>query len=137
MAKVGRPKSIKSPEEMYELFTRYKKFCKSNPFKVKDWVGGMGKPVTRLKERPLTMEGFECFGWDNRITIEHYFYNKDNAYQEFCGICSRIKREIRDEQIAGGMAGLYNPSITQRLNSLVEKTDNKHGVSEIIIKREG
>ena len=29
---------------------------------------------------------------------------------------------MRQDQIEGGMAGMYNPSITQRLNSLVEKT---------------
>ena len=31
---------------------------------------------------------------------------------------------ISGDQIQGGMAGLYNPSITQRLNGLVEKVDN-------------
>jgi hypothetical protein len=33
---------------------------------------------------------------------------------------------IRNDQIDGGMVGQYNPSITQRLNGLVEKTDNKN-----------
>jgi hypothetical protein len=30
---------------------------------------------------------------------------------------------IRQDQIEGGMVGQFNPSITQRLNSLTEKTD--------------
>jgi hypothetical protein len=34
------------------------------------------------------------------------------------------------------MAGIFNPSITQRLNNLVEKTENKHEVSEIKITRD-
>ncbi len=38
-------------------------------------------------------------------------------------ICSRIKRAIRQDQIEGGMVGQFNPSITQRLNGLTEKTD--------------
>jgi hypothetical protein len=34
------------------------------------------------------------------------------------------------------MAGIFNASITQRLNNLVEKTENKHEVSEIKITRD-
>jgi hypothetical protein len=34
------------------------------------------------------------------------------------------------------MAGIYNPSITQRLNNLVEKTDTKtEGIQKITIER--
>jgi hypothetical protein len=33
---------------------------------------------------------------------------------------------IRNDQIDGGMVGQYNSSITQRLNGLVEKTENKN-----------
>jgi len=38
-------------------------------------------------------------------------------------VCSRIKKSIRKDQIEGGMVGQYNPSITQRLNGLVEKQE--------------
>jgi hypothetical protein len=47
----------------------------------------------------------------------------DNAYEQFLPICSYIKREIRTDQINGGMVGQYNASITQRLNGLTEKTE--------------
>lgn len=136
--KVGRPKNIESPEIMWELFEEYCQHTKANPIKVKDWVGGMAKPVVREKEVPLTMEGFDiyCFKKGVASSLDHYFSNKDNAYAEFLGICSRIRKEIRDDQIKGGMAGIYNPSITQRLNNLVEKTENKHEVSEIKITHE-
>jgi len=133
---MAKKKYIETPEKLWILFEAYRKHVKSNPIIVKDWVGGMGKMIGRPKERPLTMEGFECFGWDNDITLNHYFDNQNNSYAEYCTICSRIKREIRQDQITGGMAGIYNPSITQRLNNLVEKTENKHEVSEIIVKRE-
>jgi hypothetical protein len=133
--KVGRPKAIESPEVMWQLFEEYCQHTKANPIKVKDWVGGMAKPVVREKEVPLTMEGFDiyCFRQGVASSLDHYFSNKDNAYAEFLGICSRIRKEIRDDQIKGGMSGIYNPSITQRLNNLVEKTENKHEVSEIKI----
>lgn len=138
MAKAGRPKgtkNIQTPEQMWQLFQEYAEHTKKNPIKVKDWVGGMGKPIIREKEKPLTLEGFELYIWEKGIAegVEQYFSNREGRYQDFVGICSLIRKKIRQDQIAGGMAGIYNPSITQRLNGLVEKTENKHDVTEIKI----
>ena len=123
---MGVHKKIESPEKLLEYFKQYKKFVKSNPFIVEDWVGGAGKDVNRKKEKPLTVEGFENWLEDGEIIgqLSHYFANTNNAYSDFLTICSRIKREIRQDQIEGGMAGIYNPSITQRLNNLKEQTEN-------------
>ena len=135
MAGRGRPKAIESPQKMWELFVKYKEQAKANPIVVKDWVGAMATAVSREKERPLTMEGFECFVWDEGIAegVEQYFSNRDGRYADFVGVCSRIRRVIREDQIAGGMAGIYNPSITQRLNGLVEKVQ-EDGKKEMTIK---
>lgn len=135
MAKRGRPKAIETPEIMWELFVAYKEHAKKQPIIVKDWVGAMATEVKREKERPLTMEGFECFVWDQDIVggLEQYFSNREGRYQNFVAICSRIKYEIRQDQISGGMAGIYNPSITQRLNGLVEKVQ-EDGKKEMTIK---
>jgi len=124
--KMGVHKKIESPEKLLEYFKQYREFTKSNPFVIEDWVGGMAKDVERKKEKPLTVEGFENWMEDNEIIndLGDYFSNKDNRYSDFATICSRIKREIRQDQIEGGMAGIYNPSITQRLNSLVDKSEN-------------
>jgi hypothetical protein len=46
-------------------------------------------------------------------------------YDDFCEVCTRIKNEIREDQITGGILSFYNPSITQRLNNLVEKSEVK------------
>lgn len=126
--RIGRPKAIESPETMWTYFSSYKDSIKENPIKVHDFVGKDGDSVERKKERPLTMEGFQ--NWldnENIITdVTDYFENKDNRYKDFVRICSRIRRNIRQDQIEGGMAGIYNPSITQRLNGLTEKTENKN-----------
>ncbi|MNT91434.1 hypothetical protein D3C72_2325300 [compost metagenome] len=84
--------------------------------------------VMREKPRALTMEDFENYVADiddMPVALDQYFANRENRYTDFVSICSRIRREIRADQIAGGMAGVYNPSITQRLNGLVEKTESK------------
>ena len=122
---MGKPKYIETPAKMWEYFTAYKQQVKSSPILVQDFVGKNGDEVDRQRERPLTMEGFENYCSDNGIIedLGHYFANTNNAYDSYRTICSRIKRTIRQDQIEGGMAGIYNPSITQRLNGLVEKQD--------------
>jgi hypothetical protein len=124
---MGRFKLIESPERMWELFVEYKASIKSDPIIVGDWVGGMAMPVDRKKERPLTMEGFDNYLFEKGIIdgVDQYFSNQGGAYNDFLGICSRIKNAIRQDQIEGGMAGIYNPSITQRLNGLVDKSESR------------
>ena len=136
---MGRYKLIESPEVMWDLFSRYKEFAKSKPILIQDFVGKDGTEVRRERERPLTMEGFECFVMDNtEITYPNliaYFSGKD-SYSDFLSICSRIRREIRQDQISGGMAGIYNPSITQRLNGLTDSVNTKtEGIQKITIER--
>ena len=109
---------------MWELFEAYRKEVKSNPRFVYDYVGRNGDQVMKPLERPLTMEGFENYCYDRIGCVEQYFKNQDNAYTDYLPICSRIRKEIRNDQIEGGMVGQYNPSITQRLNGLKEQTDN-------------
>ena len=122
---MGRHKYIETPEKMWEHFLEYKKHVKANPIIVKDWVGKDANSVYREKERPLTLEGFENYLEDEGVIndLSNYFANSNNAYSEYSTICSRIKRNVREDQITGGMAGIYNPSITQRLNNLVERVD--------------
>ena len=69
------------------------------------------------------MEGFEIFCWNEVGDVEQYFKNINKAYDEFLPICSHIRKEIRRDQIEGGMVGQYNASITQRLNGLKEQVE--------------
>jgi hypothetical protein len=129
---MGKPKYIETPEILWKHFEEYKKETKSKPFLVKDWVGKDALDVYREKERPLTIEGFECWLADQDIIadLSHYFSNYENRYTEYLAICSRVKKAVRQDQIEGGMAGMYNPSITQRLNNLVEKTQTEVSVTK-------
>jgi hypothetical protein len=121
----GRKKIIQTPEMFWELFIDYKTWAKQNPIKVHDYVGKDALEVHRNRERPLTIEGFENYVDNKGIITDlgNYFENKEKRYSDFVAICSRVKREIREDQIIGGMVGIYNPSITQRLNALTEKTE--------------
>ena len=122
MARPKGTKYIPTPEKMWELFCAYRDKVKNTPRKKMVFVGRDGSRDFELLERPLTYDGFQAFGYENKLTIHHYFDNPDNAYDDYREVCTRIKKIIRDDQITGGMVGQYNASITQRLNGLVEKT---------------
>jgi hypothetical protein len=49
-----------------------------------------------------------------------------DRYGDYVSICTRIRKNIRQDQIEGGMTGIYNTSITQRLNNLTEKHEVTH-----------
>jgi hypothetical protein len=123
---MSKKKYIETPEKMWELFEAYRKDVKGNPRHISDYVGKDGEHVHKPLERPLTFEGFYNYCYDNVGCIDQYFENRDERYTEYVAICSRIKREIRQDQIEGGMVGQYNASITQRLNGLAEKTQNEN-----------
>ena len=126
---MGKNKYIESPDKMWEYFLAYKDEVKNSPVFIKDWVGKDADQVYREKEKPLTFVGFQNYLDDKGIIggVEQYFENREDRYTEYIGICSRIKRNIKDDQITGGMVGIYNPSITQRLNNLAE-TSNVNAV---------
>lgn len=125
-------KYIETPEKMWELFEQYKAWAKDNPILVQDFVGKDAYEVYRKKERPLTIDGFECWCYDNEIIsdLSQYFANTEQRYTEYQTICSRIRKAVRTDQIDGGMAGIYNPSITQRLNGLTEKQEIESKVTQ-------
>ena len=118
---MGKHKYIETPEKMWELFLAYVTEVKTNPRIKVEYVGRNGDRVETPLETPLTYDGFQCFGYDNDLTVHHYFDNPEGAYDNYREVCSRIKKQIRADQISGGMVGQYNASITQRLNGLTDK----------------
>ena len=129
---MGRYKLIESPDKMWELFEQYKKWVNNNPILIEDYVGKDADRVLRQKPRCFTMEGFDNYVFELGICdgLQNYFANTNEVYSNFLSICSRIRQAIRQNQIEGGMAGVFNPSITQRLNSLVEKQETKHEITK-------
>ena len=126
-----KPKLIESPEKLMEIFEAYKAHCADNP-RIK-WVLSQktAEMVPEPLRVPLTNEGFEIFCYNNYSDVHHYFDNTDGRYSEYRTVCTHIKKEIRNDQITGGMVGQFNPSITQRLNALKEHTDVTSGDEKI------
>ena len=116
---MAKHKYIETPEKLYQLFEEYKSSLKPREIQKATATG----VKSEFHTPPYTMEGFENFCFVNYSDIHHYFDNTDERYNDYRTICSHIKKVIRQDQIEGGMVGQFNPSITQRLNSLTEKTD--------------
>lgn len=114
-------RSMESPEKMLEAFEAYRVKVSENPIKKMVFVGKDGDTKWEHRDRPLTYEGFLNYCSDNHGDVHHYFENTDKRYNDYREVCSRIRREIKQNQIEGGMAGIFNNSITQRLNGLVDK----------------
>jgi len=130
-----KPKLL-TEDEFKALFNDWVIYIENNPIKKQVFVGKDGRHDYELIPRPYTMEGFLNFAENKICNVHQYFENRDNRYSTYVDICTRIKRTIRQNQIENGLAGLYNPSITQRLNNLTEKTDvttNGEAINEIKI----
>lgn len=128
MAKNGNihpTRIFKTPEDLEGAWEEYKQDLKEQ---AKEWlkiqyVGKAGEKKEDAQKVPYTLEGFERFCYNNHGCVNQYFDNKDGYYNDFVTICARIRKEIRENQIIGGMLGFYNPSITQRLNGLTDKKE--------------
>ena len=118
---------FKEPEDVLKAFEEYKSdLLKQSKEWVKiQYVGKDGDRVAEPQKVPMTFEGFKRYCRKNYGEVEQYFTNQDEYYNDFIGICRAIKEEIRENQIIGGLLNFYNPSITQRLNNLSEKTETK------------
>ena len=116
---------FKTSDELENAWNLYKESLKQEALEwVKiQYVGKEGQRMEDPFKLPYTMDGFEVYCYKNFGCVNHYFDNKEGYYNDFGTICSHIKKEIRANQITGGMLGIYNPSITQRLNNLVEKNE--------------
>jgi hypothetical protein len=116
---------FQTPLELENAFEKYKESLKleSNQWLKVQYVGKEGDRVTDPQKVPYTLEGFKRYCRKHYGEVQHYFDNTDKYYDEFCVICRAIREEIREDQIIGGLLGFYNPSITQRLNGLTDKSE--------------
>ena len=118
---------VKTPEEMYQHFLDYKKYCKDNPKRVEVYNQKFDKTNHISKEVPLTLNGFDIYMSKNGIigSVDDYLYNRGGRYDEFVEIMEQIGKEIWDEQYSGAAAGVYNHAIVIRKLGLADKQEVK------------
>lgn len=130
----GRPRHLKEPEELYTLFENYVIETKSRTRKVPK---ATNKGVLYEEHvPPLTIDGFKTYCNKQGQEINNYWYNVGGGFDAFISIVTRIKEEIRNDQVEGALVGQYQQNIVARLNALTEKTDvtsNGENINEIKI----
>jgi len=129
---------FKEPKDLMQAWEEYKEHLKIEALQWTkiQYVGKEGQRMEDAFKLPYTFDGFEVFCYNKYGYIEQYFKNTGSLYNDFVPLCSHIKKEIRSNQITGGLLGMYNPSITQRINNLTEKieTDNNHSIKKFEVK---
>jgi hypothetical protein len=120
---------FKTPDELLQAWEGYKSWLAGTEaaqwLKIQ-YVGKEGHRVTDPIKLPYTLEGFKRYCRLHHGDISEYFLNREGYYDDFTTICSQVREEIRENQITGGMIGHFNPSITQRLNGLTDKSEVTH-----------
>jgi acetylglutamate kinase len=131
---MAKPRYIQTPEKLYELFEQYTEDTKR---RVRTIPKATNKGVLYEEHVPtLTIDGFKTYANKQGTDINRYWYNVDGTLNEYVSIVTRIKEEIRNDQVEGALVGQYQQNIVARLNNLTEKTDvttNGEAINEIKI----
>jgi len=119
-----KPKYIESPEKLWQFFTEFVEHERKSPFYKTEYVGKDGNEVQTPLQVPITFEGFECWLADKDI-ITHlgdYSANKDNRYDSYAPIITRIRNNCFSQNFKGAAVGVFNANIIAKKLGLVEKT---------------
>lgn len=155
-SKHGRDKLFATPDLMWEAACEYFTWVDNHPFmEVEQKKGNMqlkiGKDVdlkgmkNDIKEslkstislprmRPYTIQGL-CLYLDCNteyfVQFEKALKGKDDeSSKDFSLIVTRIRETIYNQKFSGAAAGFFNANIIARDLGLIDKSENKHDVSD-------
>jgi hypothetical protein len=118
-----KEKTISSPEQLWDYFEKYKKWAHEHPWNKKDFIRSgenAGTIIDLPIDRPLTEWGFAVFlGISRRGLIN---YGNMKGYEPYFHTYARIKDEMSEQRISGGMSGIYNANLVARIDGIVEKS---------------
>lgn len=115
-------RKYQNADQLRNAAKSYFTWCDNNPIRgarvVKTKKATDKNIGDELLPRPYTFEGLSL-----HIGINDYLqFVRDNKEREgFAEVFAWIKNTIRDNQISGGMVGIYNPNLTARLNGIAEQ----------------
>lgn len=123
----GKPKAIKTPEKMWELFEQFREWIEDNPLVYQEHTTTPKGPITKTIEhqRALTWQAFDSWLLNKGIASDTRAYrqNRDGAYSEYRAVCTRINNEMYSQKFEGAASGIYNANIIARDLGLVDKKD--------------
>lgn len=125
--KLGKPKYIKSPAELWRLACEYFTQADESPILKEDFLKGGEAAGTKINVkimRPYTWEGFNAFLFSKGIltTLKDYKSNRDERYSEYVPIIRAIDDIIFDRNFSGAAAQVLSSNLISRQLGLAEKT---------------
>jgi hypothetical protein len=122
---VGRPKAIKSPDELWGYFVDYCQIVNDSPWIKHDFKGKDAVAVEIKLALPYTWYGFDNYLFSQKIidNLDDYKANKKKKYSDFCSIIARIDKVIFDRKYNGASVNAFNASIIARDLKLVDASD--------------
>lgn len=116
---MGRKHAIESPDKLLQMWQEYK---------------------TNTKESVVTLLGFKKYVKNNTSAnaVHCYFSNKDNRYNNYIGVCSKIREEIEENLISSYKKGLVSHSYIIRLkaydgNDIQKSIQKKHKDDQFVM----
>lgn len=129
-SRVGRPPLYPDPEDLAKVADEYFTWCDNNPIETstRKLVGAeqSAKSGSKAKSdetkftarRAYTLDGFCLFA---RISDWSSFKSAEaHSDTEYLAVIHAIEQTIRDQQVSGALAGVFNANIVARLNGLAE-----------------
>jgi hypothetical protein len=130
---VGRPLNVKEPSELLRMWDEYKVSIDQNP-DVQQIATGKGVMKVEVK-RPYLRTGFEAWVYRTYgFHVYQYFDNVDNAYEQFLGVVTHIRKECESDQVDGTLTGRYKaPNLVARLHGLTDKQEVKNTGTTVML----
>lgn len=129
--KVGRPKSLDSPAQLWELACGYFGRVSGSPWNRRDYKGKDAFKVDIPTTAPFLWSGLEAYLFEEGIctTLKDYRTAsrnedyRDGAYREFAEVVRAIDAIITTQKVSGALVGAYSPNLVARLEGLVDKSE--------------
>lgn len=139
----GRPKKLKSPQQLWELACDYFLYCDVNPWVKIEYRGEFNKRVEIPTTRPYTWEGLDEFvrSQIGLSKLEDYKANKPIVkdgvtiypYGEFSDVITRMRNIIYMQKIEGALVGAYDARIVSAELALRRKAESQPPKQVLII----
>lgn len=118
----GRPRKVKTPEELWEKFLQYKKETEANPY-VREYVethsGGKTKINKVTTPVPLSMMGLCVY-----LEVGEEYLRQ--LPPEFSGVIQKIKVVTGEQQYRYASMGVYKENIISRMLGLADRKEVQH-----------
>lgn len=125
LKKMGRPPRFATAEDIWKEFVAYVDFVDKHKIELPTHIvkgshrdEGRGGQVAR----PLTLTGFMVFAGVGQ-KWQDFARHQCERGSDFSKVITRIRNIVSNDQIEGGVAGIYNSNLTARLNGLTDKKD--------------